>query len=185
MAKLLVPLLSVISVVIGIVPAYLLYFSQKIEPAALLEKHASLKMLHKFFWNRWYIDNFYQMFFVGGIIATFSRIPKYIENPLDRFCHLKDSLGRVARISILAGIIAIFSRIPKYIENPLDRFCHLKDSLGRVARISIPALPGLIYRGTKHIRIETGALGYNLIYILISYIVLIIFILLIFLGVIK
>jgi len=148
MAKLLVPLLSVISVVIGIVPAYLLYFSQKMEPAALLEKHASLKMLHKFFWNRWYIDNFYQMFFVGGIIA-------------------------------------IFSRIPKYIENPLDRFCHLKDSLERVARISIPTIPGLVYRGTKHIRIEIGSLGYNLIYVLIFYLGFIIFILLIFLGMIK
>ena len=163
---LLVPLLSVISVVIGIVPAYLFYISKKIDPEGILEKHASLKMLHKFFWNRWYIDRFYYLFFVGGLtelftrvpkyienpldklyhekvpngmIAISSRVPKYIENPLDRFYHMKDSLGRVARISIPSGMIAISSRVPKYIENPLDRFYHMKDSLGRVARISIPS----------------------------------------------
>ncbi|MBE0517094.1 MAG: NADH-quinone oxidoreductase subunit L [Methanophagales archaeon] len=249
MPHLLVPLLSVISVVIGIVPAYLLYFSGKLDPAGMLEKHASLKMLHKFFWNRWYIDRFYYMFFVGGMtelftrvpkyienpldklyhekvpaglialssrvprfienpldrfyhmkdglgrvarisipsgmIAIFSRVPKYVENPLDRFYHMKDSMGRVARISIPSGMIAIFSRVPKYIENPLDRFYHMKDSLGRVARISIPAIPGAIYSGTKRIRIETGYLGYNLIYVLIFYIGFIILILLIFLGVIT
>jgi len=86
-SHLLVPLLSVISVVIGIVPAYLLYFSGKLDPAGMLEKHASLKMLHKFFWNRWYIDSFYYIFFVGGITRLFTSVPRYIEDPLDKVYH--------------------------------------------------------------------------------------------------
>ncbi|MBA7552317.1 NAD(P)H-quinone oxidoreductase subunit 2, chloroplastic [subsurface metagenome] len=229
MPHLLVPLLSVISVAIGIVPAYLFYISRKIDPADVLEKHAYMKMLHKFFWNRWYIDRFYYMFFVGGLTKLFTRVPKYIENPLDKLYHEKVPAGMIAISSrvpkyienpldklyhekvpagmiaissrvpkyienpldklyhekVPAGMTAIFSRVPKYIENPLDRFFHKKDTLGRVARISIPALPGAIYRGTKRIRIETGYLGYNLIYVLIFYIGFIIFILLVFLGVIK
>ena len=73
--------------VIGIVPAYLLYFSGKIDPASMVEKHAVLKMLHKFFWNRWYIDSFYYMFFVGGVTKLYTLVPRYIESPLDKFFH--------------------------------------------------------------------------------------------------
>jgi NADH-quinone oxidoreductase subunit L len=84
---LLLPILSVISVIIGVVPAYLLYFSRKIDPKGILEKHASLKVLHKFFWNRWYIDSFYYKFFVDGMIKLSDAVPKFIENPLDKFYH--------------------------------------------------------------------------------------------------
>ena len=87
MPHLLVPILSVISVIIGIVPAYLLYFSGKIDPEDIVEKHAILKILHKFFWNRWYIDSFYYMFFVGGITKLYTFAPKYIEAPLDKVFH--------------------------------------------------------------------------------------------------
>jgi NADH-quinone oxidoreductase subunit L len=82
-----VPLLSVISVIIGIVPAYFLYISRKVDSKDMLEKHASIKVLHKFFWNRWYIDRFYYMFFVDGMTKLFTSVPKYIENPLDKFFH--------------------------------------------------------------------------------------------------
>lgn len=87
MLNLLVPLLSVISVFVGIVPAYLLYISPKTDPKGMLKKHASIKMLHKFFWNRWYIDGFYYSFFVGGMIKLFTNVPNYIENPLDKLFH--------------------------------------------------------------------------------------------------
>jgi len=82
-----VPLMSVVSVVIGIVPAYLFYFSGKLDPKSIVENNSLLKMLHKFFWNRWYIDSFYFMFFVGGITKLYTFVPKYIESPLDKFFH--------------------------------------------------------------------------------------------------
>ena len=87
MAHWFVPLLSILAVMIGVVPAYSLYVSRKMDPKHLLEKHAWAKGLHKFFWNRWYIDQFYYMFFVGGITKVFSCVPKYIENPLDQLFH--------------------------------------------------------------------------------------------------
>jgi NADH:ubiquinone oxidoreductase subunit 5 (subunit L)/multisubunit Na+/H+ antiporter MnhA subunit len=82
-----VPLLSVISVMIGIVPAYFLYISRKVDPKDMLEKYAFTKVVHKFFWNRWYIDRFYYMIFVDGMTKLFTSIPKYIENPLNKFFH--------------------------------------------------------------------------------------------------
>ena len=52
MPHLLVPILSVLSVAIGIVPAYLLYFSGKVDPAGIVEKYAVIRVFHNFFWNR-------------------------------------------------------------------------------------------------------------------------------------
>lgn len=87
MLHLFVSLLSIIAVVIGTVPAYLLYISRKIDPKDMLKKHASMKVIHKFLWNRWYIDRFYYMFFVGGMTKLFTSVPQYIENPLDKLFH--------------------------------------------------------------------------------------------------
>jgi len=123
MPHLLVPLLSVLSVVIGVVPAYLLYFSGKIDPAGIVEKHASVKLLHKFFWNRWYIDSFYYMFFVGGTTRLYTFVPKYIEKPLDKLFHKL-----------------------------------------------IPSIPGRLVDLVKYIRTESGTISFNLLYILLFYI---------------
>jgi NADH-quinone oxidoreductase subunit L len=82
-----VPLLSVISVIIGIVPAYFLYLSGKIDPKDILENHAFAKVIHQFFWNRWHMDRFYYMIFVDGMTKLFNSVPEYIENPLNKFFH--------------------------------------------------------------------------------------------------
>ncbi len=82
-----IPLFSIISIMIGMVPAYFLYILRRVDPKEILEKYSFIKALYKFFWNRWYIDRFYYMFFVDGMNKFFTSIPKYIENPLDQFFH--------------------------------------------------------------------------------------------------
>jgi NADH-quinone oxidoreductase subunit L len=87
-AGLFVPALSVLTVLIGAVVAYVFYISRKIDPARFLEKRLSLKAIHKFFWNRWYIDDVvYYKFFVGGINTLAAAMPKYIEGPLNKVFH--------------------------------------------------------------------------------------------------
>ena len=129
MPHLLVPLLSVVSVVIGIVPAYLLYFSGRLDPKSIVENHAVLKMLHKFFWNRWYIDSFYFMFFVGGITRLYTAVPKF--------------------------------------EDQLDKVFHQM----------IPSIPRRLSDLVKYLRTETGVLAFNLLYILLFYIFVLLLIL--------
>jgi len=129
MPHLLVPLLSVVSVVIGIVPAYLLYFSGRLDPKSIVENHAVLKMLHKFFWNRWYIDSFYFMFFVGGITRLYTAVPKF--------------------------------------EDQLDKVFHQM----------IPSIPRRLSDLVKYIRTERGVLAFNLLYILLFYIFVLLLIL--------
>ena len=125
----LVPLLSVASVVIGIVPAYLLYFSGRLDPKSIVEKYAVMRMLHKFFWNRWYIDSFYFMFFVGGITRLYTAVPKF--------------------------------------EDQLDKVFHQM----------IPSIPRRLSDLVKYLRTETGVLAFNLLYILLFYIFVLLLIL--------
>lgn len=68
-SHLLVPVLSVICVLMGAIPAYLIYIARKLSPESLLEKLPAARLLHGFFWERWYIDSFYNRFVLGGILA--------------------------------------------------------------------------------------------------------------------
>ena len=89
--SMLVPILSVAFIVLGAVPSYMIYISGRfaLSGTQLLEKHASLRMLHKFFWNRWYIDSFYYRVFVGGMNRLLPLVVKFVENPLDRAFHVR------------------------------------------------------------------------------------------------
>ncbi len=84
--RLLVSILSVILASIGIIPAYLIYFPRKSKAVEVL-KNPVLKAFHKFFWNRWYIDSFYYLVFVGGMTKLFTSVPKYCEEPLNKVYH--------------------------------------------------------------------------------------------------
>ena len=87
-AGLFVPALSVLTVLIGAVVAYIFYISRKMDPARFLEKRLSLKAIHKFSWNRWYIDNIvYYKFFVGIVTTLAATTTKYIEGPLNKVFH--------------------------------------------------------------------------------------------------
>ncbi|NVM24777.1 MAG: NADH-quinone oxidoreductase subunit L [Desulfobacterales bacterium] len=146
-----VPLLSVIFVIIGAVPAYLLYISHRLDPKGMLEKYPTLKVFHQFFWDRWYINSLYYRFFVDGIIKLSAFVAKSIEDPMDRFYHKK----------LVDGIIKLSAFVAKSIENPLDKAYHEK-------------LPSLItkmaYNGLMRMRTETRELLYNVTYILIFFI---------------
>lgn len=81
--NILLPIVSILMVVIGGIPAYRLYISRKTKPKRMTRKHRSLKWLHGFLWNRWYIDAFYNKVFVKGMLSLRSPIAKYVERPID------------------------------------------------------------------------------------------------------
>ena len=79
----LLPIVSVLTIVIGAFPAYRLYVSHKSTPEKIIGAHKSLQSLHKFLWNRWYIDAFYRKVFVNGMFAMRQPVIKYVERPID------------------------------------------------------------------------------------------------------
>ncbi|MEA1957658.1 MAG: hypothetical protein U9N01_04805, partial [Euryarchaeota archaeon] len=105
------------------------YFSGRLDPKSIVERYAVMRMLHKFFWNRWYIDSFYFMFFVGGITKLYTAVPKF-EDQLDK----------------------VFHKI-------------------------IPSIPRRLSDLVKYLRTETGVLAFNLLYILLFYIFVLLLIL--------
>ncbi len=68
-SHLLIPIISVICVFAGALPAYMIYISRKITPERILEKFSLVKLFYRFFWERWYIDSFYNRFIVGGLFS--------------------------------------------------------------------------------------------------------------------
>ncbi len=87
-SHLLVPILSVICVMTGAIPAWLIYISRKLTPESLLDSIPAARLLYRFFWERWYIDAFYNWFGLGGIHAL-SRYVAKSEGVLNVIIHEK------------------------------------------------------------------------------------------------
>lgn len=84
-----VTFLSVLSILIGGVPAYFLYISRKKDPGALLETFSGLKMLYLFFWHRWFIDGFYNKLFIDGAQKSADFVAHTLEDRFDHLVHRK------------------------------------------------------------------------------------------------
>jgi NADH-quinone oxidoreductase subunit L len=151
------PVLSLVFIVLGAVPAYLFYMTDRISPAGVVEKHPSMKMLHTFFWNRWYIDSTYYKVFVDGTNKLLPIVVNRIENPLDNTFHVK--------IPAFFNFMAV--RVVKPFEERLDKVFH----------VIIPSIPGRLFNLVKYLQTESGVIGFNLIYVLLFYLVVLILIL--------
>lgn len=82
--KIMVVFLSVGSVLIGAVPAYLLYFSGRWDPKAVYESSRLIRMVHAFLWNRWYINTLvYNFIFVRGFMRMARIVADKIEETVD------------------------------------------------------------------------------------------------------
>jgi NADH-quinone oxidoreductase subunit L len=81
--EILVAVASSIMVVIGAVPAYLLYIKPTGNPGNLLPETGIRRKLYNFLWNRWYINAFYQKVFVEPSIWLGQFIQHQIETPLN------------------------------------------------------------------------------------------------------
>jgi len=83
----LVPLLSVLFLLIGAVPAFYLYIIRKTSPAALIDRYSDLRSLHSFLWNRWFIDGFYNRVFITGTSRAAKFVAEDLEAPLNDLVH--------------------------------------------------------------------------------------------------
>lgn len=80
---------STTMILIGMVPAYRFFISHKGNPEALLSSHSSLRAIHKFLWNRWYMEAFYNKVFLNTGLSLKDLAVKYVENPLDRLLNVE------------------------------------------------------------------------------------------------
>jgi NADH-quinone oxidoreductase subunit L len=107
----LLPVISVGMLLLGGFPAYQLYIKKKIDPVKIISSYGSLRFIHRFLWNRWYMDRFYNKVFVDGTLSTRKPVVKYVERPMDRLLN-----------EMVPGLF-LWLREPvvKYVERPMDR----------------------------------------------------------------
>ena len=74
---------SILILLAGGVPAYMFYISRKADSWSIVSRNPLLKAFHKIFWNRWYIDQFYNIVFVRTTLAARLPIQKYVEGSID------------------------------------------------------------------------------------------------------
>jgi NADH-quinone oxidoreductase subunit L len=86
---LMVPLLSVLCVLAGAVPAHFFYVTRTWDVERLFSRSGALKGVHRFLWERWYIDRFYNWFFVGGALRLAGFVAGVFEAGLDALVHLR------------------------------------------------------------------------------------------------
>lgn len=82
-----VPMLSVVSVLVGAIPAYFLYVSGKADPKRIVERYSLIRIFHRFFWERWYIDSLFNRIFARGTVDLANKVPPVIEDPWDKAVH--------------------------------------------------------------------------------------------------
>jgi len=145
-----VPILSVIFILMGAVPAYFLYISRRMAPEEILEQYPTLKVFHRFFWNRWRIEDFYNRYWVGGSIKLSNIVGQYIEDSLDNAYHKK----------FVNAVVKLGTLVARFIENFLDRFYHR----------DLPDLVKIrVYSVIKHF--HTEELIYSIGYILMLFLI--------------
>jgi NADH-quinone oxidoreductase subunit L len=82
--EVLVAVASALMVVIGAVPAYILYIKPTSNPGNILPQTGVLRKVYNFLWNRWYINAFYTKVFVEPSIRLGSFVQCHIETPLNK-----------------------------------------------------------------------------------------------------
>ena len=79
-----VAIVSISTVLIALIAAHRLFISHVASAESIISKHSTLRGIHKFLWNRWYIEAFYNKVFVNSVLAGKDLAIRFIENPLDK-----------------------------------------------------------------------------------------------------
>ena len=123
-----VPILSVLFVVAGAAPAYVLFVTGRKSPQSLLDRSPMARRLRAFFWNRWAIDRLLTRVFVTGtqrlaLVAqeceahvdnvVHRRLPWLLTSQVQRLVHrlradTEELLYNVSYILILFGLLLTY-----------------------------------------------------------------------------
>lgn len=83
----LIPVLSIVFMLLGVVPGYFLFIRRDISVHDLVENNSLLKAVHSFLWKRWYIDGAYLTVFVTGFYKLANFVAFKLEDNFDNLVH--------------------------------------------------------------------------------------------------
>jgi len=155
-----IPLLSLIMLVVGGIPSYIIYVMKRLDATVLMARYPPLRLMYTFFWNRWYINSVYYRLFVHSLL----RLSIITHNVIELKC--------------FEGFNRRFAKLVKDYSREL--FAHIELATFEQFNINISSLFKVASRLTR--RLQTGYLSYNLSEMVIGLVLLILLSLLITLG---
>ena len=102
--------ITLIIIAVGFIPAFFLYIRRSVSPERLTRRSGILGGLHKFFFNRWYINAFYYKVFVNGFLSLCRKIRGTVEKGIDGFNYRSArGFGRISNAlrKIHTGILTV------------------------------------------------------------------------------
>jgi NADH-quinone oxidoreductase subunit L len=169
---------SAAMLLIGGILGWTFYLSKKIDSWEFVSSNPILKPLHTFFFNRWYMNSTFYKVFVYGLIdfakavfgslesMFFDKITAFVSGSTIKFggaLHLFET--KVYDPAINVGLVNVFVKGSKVLYNDLETLIDVGYNRGIPA-----AMTGLHNRVKK---LQSGVLSYNIIYMVIIFLVLI------------
>jgi NADH:ubiquinone oxidoreductase subunit 5 (subunit L)/multisubunit Na+/H+ antiporter MnhA subunit len=171
---------SAAMLLIGGILGWTFYISRKVDSWAFVSGNPILKPLHTFFFNRWYMNSTYYKVFVYGLIdfakavfasslesMVFDKITAFVSGSTIAFgklLHIFET--KVYDPAINVGLVDVFVKGGRMLFKDLETNI-IDEGLNR----GVPAaMTGLHHRVKK---LQSGVLSYNIIYMVIAFLVLI------------
>jgi NADH-quinone oxidoreductase subunit L len=164
---------------IGGTLGWLFYLARKVDSWAFVSQNPVLKPIHTFLWNRWYMNSTFYKVFVYGVIdmakaifasmenLVFDKISTFVSDTtiiIGKALHVFET--RVYDPAINVGIPSFF------VEGGRSLFKDLEtDIIDHGLNDGIPAAATGLYDHVK--KLQSGVLSYNIIYMVIIFLVLI------------
>jgi NADH-quinone oxidoreductase subunit L len=109
-------IMTLIIIVVGFIPAFFLYIRRSVSPERLTKRSGILRGLHKFFFNRWYINAFYYKVFVNGFLSLCRKTRSTVEKGIDGlnyrcargFGRISNALRKIHTGILTVNVIYIF-----------------------------------------------------------------------------
>jgi hypothetical protein len=149
-----------------------------------------LKKVHTFLWNRWYINSFYYLVFVDGVISLgrgmYNGLEKLVFDKITPVVSgLSISLGnrlfRSLEMLVFDKITPVVSGLSISLGNRLFRNLET-DVIDEGLNVGVPKAATSLYHHVK--KLQTGVLSYNIVYMVLMFLVLFVMFILMFGGVI-
>jgi len=170
---------SAAMLLIGGILGWLFYLSKKVDSWAFVSGNPILKPVHTFLFNRWYMNSTYYKVFVYGLIdfakAVFASLESMVFDKITAF--VSDStiaFGKLLHVfetevydpAINVGLVNVFVEGGRMLFKDLET-----DIIDEGLNRGVPAAMTGLHNRVK--KLQSGVLSYNIIYMVIIFLVLI------------
>lgn len=182
--------LSAVMLTLGGSLGWFFYLSKKVDSWQFVQGNGLLKKVHTFLWNRWYINPFYYLVFVDGVISLgrgmYQGLEKLVFDKITPVVSgLSISLGnrlfRSLEMLVFDKITPVVSGLSISLGNRLFRNLET-DVIDESLNVGVPKAATSLYHHVK--KLQTGVLSYNIVYMALTFLVLYVMFILMFGGVI-